>query len=513
MSDWTVGQIDDLDYTYGYFTELNPVRLKFAFSNAGLLSPKVDTACELGFGQGISTNIHAAASLTTWEGTDIHPAHVNFARRMAEASGTDARFHDQAFSDFVRRSDLSDFDYIGLHGIWSWISDEDRIAIVDFVRRKLKPGGVLYISYNVLPGWAPLTPIRHLMYQHAEIIGAEGRDILGRLAGAQAFLEKLMATSPAYARANPRVGSFVKQMVNNDRRYLAGEYLSREWHPMNFATVAQRLAPAHVTYACSASYHDHVTDLNLTQEQQLLMREIRDPGFRQTVYDFLVNRQFRYDYWVKGGRDLSTVEQAEALRAERVILTAHRSAVSMKMRSAQGESTLIESVYNAILDALADLRAKTLGQLEQTVKDKGIGFADLVQAAFILAGNTHLAVVQDEATIAKARSHTDKLNIQLINKARSNGDISFLASPVTGGGIHVGRFEQLFLLAMSEGKTRPDECVQFVWQALATQGEKIVIDGKILETTEENIAALTAQFCAFTEKQLPILQALQIVQF
>jgi len=35
--------------------------------------------------------------------------------------------------------DLPDFDFIGMHGIWSWISEEDRALIVEFIRRKLKP--------------------------------------------------------------------------------------------------------------------------------------------------------------------------------------------------------------------------------------------------------------------------------------------------------------------------------------------------------------------------------------
>jgi SAM-dependent methyltransferase len=64
---------------------------------------------------------------------------------------------DESFAEFASR-DLPEFDYIGLHGIWSWISDENRAVIVDFIRRKLKVGGVLYISYNTLPGWAPLPP-------------------------------------------------------------------------------------------------------------------------------------------------------------------------------------------------------------------------------------------------------------------------------------------------------------------------------------------------------------------
>ena len=38
--------------------------VKLAFLNAGLALPATGTACELGFGQGVSANIHAAASLT-----------------------------------------------------------------------------------------------------------------------------------------------------------------------------------------------------------------------------------------------------------------------------------------------------------------------------------------------------------------------------------------------------------------------------------------------------------------
>ena len=74
----------------------------------------------------------------------------------------------------------------------------------------------------------------------------------------------------------------------------------------------------------------------------------------------------------------------------------------------------------------------------------------------------------------------------------------------------VGRFQQLFLLAMSQGKKQPAEWVQFVWQVLASQGQKLVKDGKTLESAEDNLAELTAQADAFAEKQLPALKALQI---
>ena len=143
MTDWTQGYVADIGYTYGYYTELNPVRVQLAFLNAGLVPPKAGSACELGFGQGLSANIHAAASITQWHGTDFNPAQAGFARELADISGANAHLFDESFDAFCTRDDLPEFDYIGLHGIWSWISDENRAVIVDFIRRKLKVGGVL----------------------------------------------------------------------------------------------------------------------------------------------------------------------------------------------------------------------------------------------------------------------------------------------------------------------------------------------------------------------------------
>ena len=50
MNDTADGYRTDIDYTYSYHSELNPLRLRLAFLNAGLPMPAVATACELGFG-------------------------------------------------------------------------------------------------------------------------------------------------------------------------------------------------------------------------------------------------------------------------------------------------------------------------------------------------------------------------------------------------------------------------------------------------------------------------------
>ncbi|PLC48047.1 hypothetical protein CR159_20185 [Pollutimonas subterranea] len=68
----------------------------------------------------------------------------------------------------------------------------------------------------------------------------------------------------------------------------------------------------------------------------------------------------------------------------------------------------------------------------------------------------------------------------------------------------------LTLLAIKQGKKQPAEWAQSVWQVLSEQGQRIVKEGKTLETAEENLAELTARATEFAEKNWPILKALQI---
>ena len=37
---------------------------------------------------------------------------------------------------------------------------------MQFIRRYLKPGGMVYISYNCLTGWSANMPVRELFYSH-----------------------------------------------------------------------------------------------------------------------------------------------------------------------------------------------------------------------------------------------------------------------------------------------------------------------------------------------------------
>ncbi len=511
MSDWASGYVTDIGYTFGYYAEINPLRVHLAFGHAGLVSPRFDEACELGFGQGISVNIHAAASTCQWSGTDFNPSHAGFAREMAAASTAGARLYDQSFLDFCRRDDLPDFDYIALHGIWSWVSDENRTIIVDFIRRKLKIGGVLYISYNTQPGWAAAAPLRDLMTQHAEVLSAPGQGIVERIEKTIDFVERLMATNPMYAQSNKGIINTIKQIKNLDKNYVAHEYFNRDWLPMSFARMSEFLSEAKLSFACSANMLESVDALHLTAEQSAFLAAIPDATFRQTTRDFMVNQQFRRDYWVRGARKLNAVEQIERLRQLRFVLVRPRGDVSLTIKSNLGECAMQENVYAPILDVLADHKPQSLGQIERQLANQGITFDQIRQAVLVLTGSGALCPACEDGAADTTRQTSAKLNRFIGTKARGSADIQYVACPLTGGGINLGRFQQLFLLAHGQMMNHASEYARFVWDILSAQGQRIVKDGKTLATMEDNITEITAQAEYFLTKTLPILRGLGLL--
>lgn len=510
MPAWTEGYVAEVGYTYGYYAELNPLRLQLAFLSQGLVFPEVGTACELGYGQGLSAAMHATASIVEWHGTDFNPSQAGFAKELISASGIDANLIDGSFDEFCQRENLPQFDYIGLHGIWSWINDENRKVIVDFVRNKLKVGGVLYISYNALPGWAAFVPMRHLMALHSEVMGADGQGISSRVDNALEFITKMMALNPGYVRANPQIAERIARIKDQPRPYLAHEYFNRDWEPMHFSDMARWLEPAKMQYACSANYLELVDVLQLTKEQQKFASEIEEWKLKEVVRDFLVNQQFRKDYWVKGVRQLNPIERMEKIRNQRVVLITEKSLIKMKVGGALGEAELSGGVYEPMIDLLSDHKPRTIGQLEKSLEGKGISFEQITQAVLILAGKGNLSSANEEAVVTKIKKQTHKMNVHLINKSRGTNEVGYLVSPVTGGGVALGQIDQLFLLAMGQGKGKIDELVEVAWSVLKMRGQKLVKENKTIEEDDENIAALQDYASDFILR-VPMLKALMII--
>jgi len=513
--DWTSGYVAEIDYTHGYYRELAPGLIDFALLLAGYEPPsRTGTRyLELGYGQGLSANIHAAATSGEFWGTDFNPAHAANARQLAEIAGAGARFFDDSFAEFAARSDLPEFDYIALHGVWSWVSDENRRNIVEIMRRRLKVGGAVYMSYNTLPGWAVAMPLRHMMTLHAETAGSDAQGVLGRIEASIAFGGKLAEIGARYFAANPTAKGRLDAMAGQNRHYLAHEYFNRDWAPMYFSDAHDWLSGAKLGYACAASALDQMDGFNLTQAQREVLGGIPYSVLRETVRDYLLNQQFRRDLYTRGGRRLSTLDRLERMKMLSVTLVVPDADVGMEVETGLGQIKLRPDIYAPVIEALAADKGapKRIGQLFDEPKLANLPPGALLESLGVLVGAGKAHPTQSDEAIAEAEPRCARLNAHLIERARISNDVTCLASPVIGGGVGVGRFDQMFLGARAKGLKKPADWASDAWSTLAQQNQSIIKNGEVLKTAEANLEELNAQAKALSGQRLALLQRLKVV--
>ena len=509
MSTWTSGYVADIGYTFGFYRELTPAMLALAALSAGQRPPDINgplNYCELGCGQGFTANIVAAANphLQVYA-TDFNPSHAFGAQSLAEEGGpsaTNIKFSESSFQEYINEPGLPNFDIVVLHGIYSWVSSENRKAIVEFLRRRLKPGGLVYVSYNAMPGWAPAAPMRHLMYLYGQSLPGSTGD---KLDPALKLIEQMQGVNASYFAANPGLAQRFERMKGMPKNYLAHEYLNSSWTLLYHTEVAEEFSEAKLSFLTSGHMLDHLDTINLTPDQLQLLRGTTDRALRETLRDFIVNQQFRRDLFVKGALTISMQEVRDRWLESRFALTTWRADVPLKVTGSLGEATLQADIYNPILDMLAT-GPKTFSQLLGETHRSDADFVRLREAIVALVGAGHVQPCLDAKNQSKRSVRTKAFNTALMERAISSSDLLHLASPVTGGGVTVSRFAQVFLLARQRKHPNP---VQLAWEGLVSQNQLILKDGAPLKTPEENIAHLEGLYQEFL-KQLPLLEQLGI---
>ena len=507
MTSWSSGYVTDITYTHGFYRELTPNILGFAALLQGKKNASaIKTYCELGCGHGLSMNLLAAANPEiAFHATDFNPEQIAGARALAEEAGTpNVTFYDTAFADFADEPNLpaEGFDVIALHGIYTWINAENRKSIVDFISRHLKVGGIVYISYNCHPGWSSGAPLQRLLSDHAATVSGSS---LQRMDAAVAFAEKLGKVA-GFFKANPSVAKRLDGIKGNDRVYLAHEYLNRNWDLFYFADVARDMERAKLSFLGSAAILENVDIVNLTKEQREFLATENDPARYQSLRDFMVNQNFRRDIFVKGQLPHTALSVRDTWLDTRFILMFPREKIEMKIKTPQGEVSLKEEIYGPILDALAD-GPRTLREMVEGPAIAGLGWARVTQALSILVGANHVQPALPAKDENARKKRTRAFNAAICERAKGSATVQFLASPVTGGAIQAGRFDQLFLAAHLNKQKDP---APDIWAALKTQGQRMTRDGKPLETEEENLAEIRRRHAVFTEKGLPVLVALGV---
>lgn len=496
---WQDGYVTEIPYTLGFYHHLSPANLNLCLLTKQVNYPPLEqpfTYCELACGQGLTTNLLAATyPQGEFYATDFNPTHIAQAQDLARAAGlANVTFSDQSFQEYLT-ADLPPFDFISLHGIYSWISPENRQAIQEFLKRKLKVGGVVYVSYNTLPGWGVMAPMQKLMeFYQRQVTGS----VVERLKMALELVDLLKNNQAIYLQ-HPWLASRLEQLKSQDVSYLVHELFNQHWHPMYVDEVIQEMATAKLTYIGSAHLVDHVDAFNLTPTAINHLATISNPILRELVRDFYLNTQFRRDVYVRGPLAMSGEIQAKRLQNMAFVLTVLPDVVKLEHQTGAGQVQLQASLYQPVVEHLAQ-GAVTVAELVERLSPQEITLQQIGQTLIVLTGLGYAHPVVGSGT------HTQSFNQVIIERAETGGELQFLASPVIGNGVKVSHLELLFLLA----EQRQQPAVEFVWHVLSRRGLQLTHEGKVLETPEENRKFLQEQASNFQKRGRPLLHRLGI---
>lgn len=513
MNNWNQGYVTDITYTKGYYGMLNPLRIKLCFLSQGLLPPKIKNACELGFGQGITLNFNAIGSNANWYGTDFNSSQAFFAKHLSEISQAPLKIYDDSFGEFLQRDDLPQFDYIALHGIYSWVNDEIQNQIIEFIRKKLNVGGVCLISYNCQPGWASIAPLRDLVRTYSNNLTPLGKPSSNRAQEGLEFINTLMSLPFAETLKSARMNSLLSTISGMDSTYLAHELLNDNHHPYNFFEMSEALSKAKLNFATYAHFHDHLIGIQiLPEEQELLSRIFNNRPIYEMLKDLMFSTSFRADYWAKGIVQLNPQEAMQELSKLKIVLSTPFSKIDYQIKTYRGTFQLNQDFYSPLLETLKDHESVEISAIKaklETSLKRQITFAEISEALIALSSKGCIQLVQNDEEIQSAKIYAKNINTYILKQSIETQDcINHLISPVTGEAFTLNRFRMTLLYAHTLFKEEEKQ-INFVLETLQKNSEKVTKEGKELsnEEIQKELKDIVEDFRAW----IPVFKKLQIL--
>lgn len=307
--------VNDVPYVRQFVDDLSPARLRLVAALHGVEPPPGDDLdyCELGCAHGDTLAALAAAyPQGRFLGIDLSGAHIASAKRLARDGALEnIGFLERDFADLVHE-DIGPFDYVVAHGVLSWVSPDKRRALIDFARAKLRPGGLLFVSYNAMPGWASIEPLRQLLLFPSVGAGPEV-DTLERARRGLDFATAMQQAGAEYFVKNPAAAEMLQKLTRAGLPYLVHEYMHEHWSPMYFARVAWEMTEGDLHYVGSLPLYTNFRDTAVAEPLERLLRTATDRVTFESLKDLALDQSFRRDVFVKGAAPRSVASTSTYL--------------------------------------------------------------------------------------------------------------------------------------------------------------------------------------------------------
>ena len=510
MTDWTDGYLADVTYTTAFYRHTTPIWLSLATLLSGHRPPRIDRRfrwCDLGCGQGLTAlgvaACHPQAEVFAF---DFSPTHIDNARVMAEQAGIgNVVFAETSFAELaaLRPEALPQMDFIVLHGVWSWVSSTQRAFLLQFIRDRLAPGGVVYLSYNSLAGWAAMVPVQRLMRLYSEIRPGPVEEVIP---GALGFLNELTSGDAAFFAHNPLVAARLDYLGKENPHYLAHELLHATWDPMSPDAVARDLGEVKSSFIGSATLLENFDALSVPPAIAASIAQIGDARMKEALRDLGAARTLRRDLFRRGTEKPLDGEVTALL--DEIVLTEFCGKAEADITIATGggtSRTLDRHVYGAVRGRL---RA---GPLSVGELRRNLGDLSATREVVSVLCETELAHPLLEPQKREPVVRAGALNRVIGQQNRQGGALKYLVAPKLGTGLPADTFETMVFEEFSAGM--PDSlgpAIDRLMAMLLTRGLLPQQDG-VPTDPDGTRATLRQALERFITTRLPVFQQLGIL--
>lgn len=191
--------------------------------------------------------------------------------------------------------DFGKFDYIIVHGVFSWVPENVKDKIIKICNENLNEEGIAYISYNTYPGWKEPDKIREMMIyanKYFPEISLGDKNQRGK-----AFISIVAEQMKLYEDIVEKKGDFIKQieeLLEMQDYYVAHEYLESFNHPLYLNEFVDLIKKENLQYISDVALRlSIISTYNQDTVNKLQQLSQGDHVIKEQCLDFILDTKFR----------------------------------------------------------------------------------------------------------------------------------------------------------------------------------------------------------------------------
>lgn len=288
---------DELRYYSKPFSYTSIALLEGNATLWGLTPPALKGAKVLELGSSFGGNLISQAVYypdTEFVGIDLSEIQITQGNEIIKSMGlTNVRLEAKNILDITPEFGM--FDYIIVHGIYSWVPNNVKDKILEVCRENLTPNGIAYISYNTYPGWKNREVARDIMLyanKYTQNLPLSEQTRRGK-AVVQLFSDAIKSIESEKERNKFRISNF-DTIQNQDDHYIAHEYLEYHNDPLYLNQFVDSVNQHQLAYIGDTSFQLSYISW-MPQHLRNMINQLSETDYvaREQCLDYLYDVAFR----------------------------------------------------------------------------------------------------------------------------------------------------------------------------------------------------------------------------